>query len=255
MTIFGFLTVLVGLAIAGTILGAIFSADFRRNLGILFGKGNNKLTTAVERELALIAEQEAVVEKAKRQASDIRGTLNNERNKLTAANGALDQANKDLDLAISMAKQKKADITDAELEADPIVAQQATNVQNLTNERDIQASTVASIEGTVDVTKRAVADAQAKLKDLQLTVKSHEAKAKATTALQGAASVVDSMKGMGSAGAKIAKEGDKVNEEFEQAKARLEDAQGPQAQRDFEAAKRAQGLGSIIKGRTGGNAQ
>ncbi len=151
-----------------------------------------------------------------------------------------------------MAKSKKADITDAELEADPIVAQQATNVQTATNERDIQATTVASIENTVTVTKQAVSDAQAKLKELQLTVKSHEAKAKATGALRGAADVVDSFKGMNSTGAKIAKEGDKVNEEFEQAKAQLEDAQGPQAQRDFEAAKRNAGLGSIIKGRTGG---
>lgn len=251
MTLYGLIALLIGLAIVGVGIGAIVSADFRRNLGILFGKGNNKLTTAVERELALIAEQEAIVAKASRKASDLRGTLNNERNKLTAANTAVDNANKDLDLAISMAKGKKADITDAELEADPMVAQQAQNVQSATTERDIQAQTVSSIEGTVATTKQAVADAQAKLKELQLTVKSHEAKAKATGALRGAADVIDSFKGMNSTGAKIAKEGDKVNEEFEQAKANLEDAQGPQAQRDFEAAKRAQGLGSIIKGRTG----
>lgn len=252
MTLYGLIALVIGLGIAGVIIGAIVSPDFRRNLGILFGKGNNKLTTAVERELALIAEQESIVAKASRKASDLRGTLNNERNKLTAANAAVDTANADLDLAISMAKGKKADITDAELEADPIVAQQATNVQTTTSERDIQAQTVASIESTVAVTKQAVSDAQAKLKELQLTVKSHEAKAKATSALRGAADVVDSFKGMNSTGAKIAREGDKVNEEFEQAKAGLEDAQGPQAQRDFEAAKRNAGLGSIIKGRTGG---
>jgi len=253
MTLYSLIALLIGLGIAGVIIGAIVSPDFRRNLGILFGKGNSKLTSPVDRELALIAEQEAIVAKASRKASDLRGTLNNERNKLTAANATLDQANKDLDLAISMAKAKKANITDAELEADPIVAQQATNVQNATGERDIQAQTVSSIESTVTVTKQAVTDAQAKLKELQLTVKSHEAKAKATSALRGAADVVDSFKGMNSTGAKIAKEGDKVNEEFEQAKAGLEDAQGPQAQRDFEAAKRNAGLGSIIKGRTGGN--
>ena len=251
MTLYSLSALVLGLGIVGVIIGAIVSPDFRRNLGILFGKGNAKLTTAVERELALIAEQEAIVAKASRKASDLRGTLNNERNKLTAANSAVDTANADLDLAISMAKGKKADITDAELEADPIVAQQATNVQTATTERDIQAQTVASIESTVAITKQAVADAQAKLKERQLTVKSHEAKAKATGALRGAADVVDSFKGMNSTGAKIAKEGDKVNEEFEQAKAGLEDAQGPQAQRDFEAAKRSAGLGSIIKSRTG----
>lgn len=256
MTIFSFILTIGAVALVGIAVAAAFSASFRRNLGILFGKANGKLTTPIERELALIAEQEAIVTKASREASNLRGTLNNERTKLTAANAAVDEANKDLDLAISMARGKKADITDAELEADPIVAQQAINVQNKTTEASIQAQTVASIESTVAVTKQAVEDAKAKLTELTLTVKSHEAKAKATGALRGAASVVDSFKGMNSTGSKIAREGDKVNEEFEQAKAGLEDAQGPEAQREFERAKRNQGVGSIIRGRTGngGNA-
>jgi chromosome segregation ATPase len=252
MTIWALIAYVLGAAVVGTVIGCVVSPAFRRNVLILLGKGNNKLTTPIDRELALIAEQEEIVSKAARKASDLRGTLNNERNKLADKNRALETANGDLDLAISMAKNKNANITDAELEADAMVQQQAANVQAATSERDIQAQTVASIEQTVAVTKQAVADAQAKLKELQLTVKSHEAKAKATSALRGAADVVDSFKGMNSTGAKIAREGDKVNEEFEQAKAQLEDAQGPQAQRDFEAAKRAQGLGSIIKSRTHG---
>jgi chromosome segregation ATPase len=250
MTIWALIAYVLGAAVVGTLIGCAVSQSFRRNVLILLGKGNNKLTTPIDRELALIAEQEEIVSKASRKASDLRGTLNNERNKLADKERALTAANGDLDLAISMAKGKNAAITDEQLEADPIVQQQAANVQAATSERDIQAQTVASIEQTVAVTKQAVTDAQAKLKELQLTVKSHEAKAKATSALRGAADVVDSFKGMNSTGAKIAREGDKVNEEFEQAKAQLEDAQGPQAQRDFEAAKRAQGLGSIIKGRT-----
>jgi len=252
MTLFGFLTFLVVLAIVGVVVAAIASPKFRLNLKILFGKGNNKLTTPIERELALIEEQEKIVANGRRQASDLRGTLNNERNKLKAADDAVTAAQADLDLAIQMARRNNPNITDEQLEQDPVVLEQASNVQAKTTERDIQAQTVASIENTVKQTKDAVAAAQDKLRELQLTVKSHEAKAKATTAINGATDVLESFKGMNSVGAQIAREGDKINEQFEQANARLEDAQGSQAQRDFEKAKRQAGLGSIIKSRTGG---
>ena len=250
MTLFGFLAFVLVLGIVGVVIGAIVSPKFRLNLSVLWGKGNTNLTTPIDREMALIEKEEKIIADGRRKASDLRGTLNNERAKLTTAEQALVASNADLDLAIGMAR--KRGVADADLQNDTIVAEQAGSVQAKTTERDIQKSTVASIEGTVAQTKQAVEAAAAKLRELQLTVKSHEAKAKATSAIGGATDVLESFKGMNSVGSQIAKEGDKVNEQFEQAKARLEDAQGSQAQRDFEAAKRTSGLGDIIKGRTGG---
>ncbi|OWY58733.1 hypothetical protein B7486_78385, partial [cyanobacterium TDX16] len=111
MTIWALIAYVLGAAVVGTIIGCVVSPAFRRNVLILLGKGNNKLTTPIDRELALIAEQEEIVSKAARKASDLRGTLNNERNKLADKNRALETANGDLDLAISMAKNKNANIT------------------------------------------------------------------------------------------------------------------------------------------------
>ena len=250
MTLFGFLALVLGLGIAGVIAGAIFSPKFRRNLNIWGDKVNDGMNSDIDHEVKLIEKQEAIVADGRRKASDLRGTLNNERTKLAAANTAVTEATNDLKLAIEMAKGRGL-TTNEQLEADPIVSEQAAKVEAANTERDILAGSVASIEGTVKTTKDAVEAAQAELRRLQLTVKSHAAKAKATDAVNGAANVIDSFKGMNSTGSEIAKYGDRINEKHEQAKARLEDAQGSEAQREFEKAKRQRGLGGIIAANSG----
>src|SRR5262245_3862189 len=144
MTLFSFLTFLVVLGIVGVVIAAIASPKFRMNLKIWGNKTSDNMNSDIDRELALIEAQEKIVADGRRKASDLRGTLNNERNKLATAEDALKSANTDLDLAIDMAR--KRGVKDEDLEHDAIVAEQAANVQAKTNERDIQSGTVTSIE-------------------------------------------------------------------------------------------------------------
>ncbi len=255
-SIWGFAQFIVVLAIVGVVLGAIFSPAFRRTLNIFGNKANRSMTSAIDRELAAIREQEAIVGSASLKASDLRGKLNSARNTQTEAGNAVTAAKADLKLAKDMATKKlkaaKPEISDADLaaalSADPIVLGQAQVLKNKLTAKTTQDGVVATLEKTVTLTRQAVDDAKQKITDLQLNAQSDEAKAAAATVLTEAASVLTSFGGLNSAGAAAEKAHKEVDEQFEKANARLEDAQGNQAQRDFDAAKRNASLTDLING-------
>jgi len=230
--IFGFIA-LVG-------IGLVVPNPFRDKLRLFLGikVGNALKVDPVDEELALIAKEEKIISDGRLKASQLKGTLNNEKNKLTAAQGDLKSATDDYNLAASMKDAGKPG-------ADEMVATQLQNVASKQSEVDDQTKIVADLQGTVDATYSAVTAAQQKLTTMQSTAKSHAARAKAAQVATSAASVLESFKGMNSVGAKIAKAGDKVNEQYEQAKARLDDARGTQAEQDFEKAKAGQGLSDL----------
>src|SRR6185312_12390546 len=111
----------------------------------------------------------------------------------------------------------------AQLRSDSVVLGQAQKLQNAMRDRDIQKGVCDDMKKTVETTQQAVAAAQQKLTELQQSVHSDVARAEATKALSGAAQVLDTFKGLNGAGAALAREHGRVNEEYEQAKARLED--------------------------------
>jgi hypothetical protein len=254
VSMWGFAQFAVVLAIVGVVAGAIFSSTFRSTLKIWFSKGNARATSAIDRELQAIRDQEAIVNGAALKASDLRGKLNSARNTQKAADAAVDSAKSDLKLAKTMAttriKATNAGISDTDLNAalasDAIVLGQAQNLKNKLTSQATHNGVVTTLEKTVNMTRQAVDDAKAKVVELQLTAQSDQAKAAAALVITDAAEVLGSFKGLDSVGAVADKAHKEVDEQFEAANARLEDAQGPQAQRDFDAAKRAAGLGDLI---------
>jgi len=230
--VFGFIALIVG--------GMIIPNPFRDKLRMIVGiKINDALKVdPIKEELALIEKEATIVANGQRKASELKGTLNNEKNKLSQVESELTSATSDYNLAASMKDAGKPG-------ADEMVAAQLANVSAKEQERDAQKQVVTDIQSTVDATYDAVAQAKTKLAELQRTAKSHEARAKATEVSNSAAAVLESYKGMNSVGAKINAAGNKVNEKYEQAKARLDDAKGTPAEQAFEQAKAAQGMGSL----------
>jgi chromosome segregation ATPase len=230
--VFGF----IGLVV----LGMIIPNPFRDKLRLLIGIKINKALAVdpIDEEMALIDKEAKIVADGQRKASELKGTLNNEKNKLSQLETDVTSATNDYNLAAQMKDAGQAG-------ADEMVASQLANVGAKEAERDAQKSVVADIQATVDATYSAVSQAKSKLSELQRTAKSHQARAKATQVNDSAAAVLESYKGMNSVGAKINAAGDKVNEKFEQSKARLDDAKGTPAEQAFEAAKAAQGNSSL----------
>lgn len=230
--VFGFIALVVG--------GMIVPNPFRDKLRMLIGIKIGKALTVdpIDEEMALIEKEAKIVADGQRKASELKGSLNNEKNKLATLQSELKSATDDYNLAASMKDAGKPG-------AEEMVASQLANVDGKEQEVTAQTQIVTDIQSTVDATYTAVNQAKSKLADLQRTAKSHQARAKATEVANSAASVLESYKGMNSVGAKINAAGEKVNEKFEQAKARLGDAQGTPAEQAFEAAKASQGRSSL----------
>jgi chromosome segregation ATPase len=230
--IFGFIALVA--------IGMVVPNPFRDKLRLLIGLKINKALAVdpIDEEMALIEKESKIVEDGQRKASQLKGSLNNEKNKLGTLQTELKSATDDYNLAASMKDAGKPG-------AEDMVNQQLANVDGKQQELDAQTQVVAQIQATVDTTYAAINQAKTKLGELQRTCKSHAAKAKATEVANSAASVLESYKGLNSVGSKIAKAGDKVNEQFEQAQARLGDAQGTPAEQAFEAAKADQGRDAL----------
>ncbi len=203
-----------------------FRQSVRDTLAILVGKGLKSSTSELDRAEHRVAQLAAEIKENERKASDLRGTLNHEKNRLTALNGELAAAEADYDLAKSekLGEQAESDCIDK-----IGVAEEAMKAQEVV---------VSDIEKAVDATRLAVAKAAGELKKLQNKVKTAAARDVATKAITSAASVLDTTKDMAKATSEIGRDLDKIDEQYEQAKARFEDAQGSETERKLEEARR-----------------
>ena len=219
-----------GIFAAGVAVLAIVPNPFRQSvrdtLAILIGKGVASTTTEIERAERRVAVLAAEIKDNERKASDLRGTLNHEKNRLADRKKELGAAEADYDLA---KEQKLGDKAEQDCLDKIGEAEEAFRTQE---------AVVADIEKSVDATRLAVAKAAGELKKLENKVKSKAARDVATKAISSASNVLEASKDIAKATSEIGRDLDKIDEKYEQAKARFEDAQGSETERKLEEARR-----------------
>lgn len=206
----------------------------RRTVRTLFKRAHDSATTPIERELELIAGPQKVIDDSLQQVQDLRGSLLHESNVLLQR---LDE--------LHLAEDGYFRLTD-DAAADPqSINAQLTVVADKEEEVGIQQAVVDGIQTAVSAALGAVEKARKEIRRLELVVKSDEAKAKATTALDNASRVIAAAQAIGVTGSALQRESDTVQEEFEKAKARIEDAQGTAAEREFKARRQQEQLNEV----------
>lgn len=195
-----------------------FRDALKKAFRINIKKAKDAGTTAIERELALIAEPQRVIDEAQQQVQDLRGALRHENDVLLLRQDDLNLA----EGAYFKVIEEKGD-QDAVEQSLILVAEKEEDV-------GLQQKVVSGLESAVATACSAVNGARRELRRLQMTVKSDEAKAKATGALETAARVIEQAQTIGAAGGALHRESRQVDQEFESAKARVEMAQGGESE-------------------------
>jgi len=189
---------------------------------IRFGRVKKATTTPIERELELIAGPQRVVEESQAQVQDLRGSLQHECNVLM-------QRQDDLNVAEAQYYKAADDKSDSGI--DELVLLVADREQEVT----IQQGVVDGIEAAVAAACSGVDKARKELRHVQLTIRSDEAKAKATQALDAAARVMDAARSITANGGALREASGEVNRDFEAARARVDGFQGNAADRELKA--------------------
>lgn len=172
------------------------------------------VTTPLGRELARIAAKESELEDARLHCSNLRGTLNHERNVRDQRARELTEADATWNMAIDQ-KLGDAAVEEAVLQA------------NLAERRlAIQQGVVSDVEAAVSKAYVTVHDVRSQLQTLQLNCTEEEAKAKAQSVIADATGVLETIKHLVTSDSEEKTDEASIDEALEQAKARLEDAQG-----------------------------
>lgn len=219
----GIVVVVVG---AAAIIPNPFRDTVRDALSVWFGRGSKLGTSEIERAEARVRALEAQIKEDNRKVSDLRGSLNHAKNVLTDRKSDLKKAEADYELAREqkLGEQAEQDCLDA-----IGAAEEAMRAQE---------SVVEDFQKSVDVTRLAVAKAASEVKKLALKVQSKAAKDAATRVMNSASKVLEDTKDIAKATSDIGKDLDAIDEKYEQAKARLEDAQGSETERKLEEARK-----------------
>jgi phage shock protein A len=225
----------VGLLAVLAVVPNPFRQGIRDTFSILFGKLLGSATSEIERAEQQVARLETQIKQNEHTASDLRGTLNHEKNKLTATKEDLKKTEADYQLA---KEDKLGEATENDCLDKIGIAEEAVHTQELV---------VEDIQKSVDATRLAVAKAAKELKGLQNKVKSKAARAKATSAIKSAATVLETSKDISKTTGELGRDLDKIDEQYEQAKARFEDSQGSDAERKLEEAKAKRERDAILK--------
>jgi uncharacterized coiled-coil protein SlyX len=204
-------------------------------VGIELKKAHKATSSPIERELALIAGPQRTIEEASQQVQDLRGQRLHEGNLLLLRNDDLRRAEE----AYYKANDEGAEASAIE-EALGLVADKEQEIT-------IQQGVVDGLDHAVAASCGAVVRARRELRSLELKVKSDEAKARATEVSENAAKVIEAAKAIGVTGGALQQESDTVHENYEQARVRLDEADGTPAEREFKSAKRKEELSELRK--------
>lgn len=196
-------------------------AGARGLIRIKAGQIHEATTTPIERELALIAAPQKIIEESQRQVKDLQGKLVHQRNVL--------EQRKDDQRQAEDAYYKSVD----EKSGDYAVQEFLALVADKDQEVSIEQQVYDSLEQAVSVSLGAISAATRELRAIQIKVKSDEARGVATQALGNAAKIIESAKSIGSVGSILQKESRAVQEEFERARASFDMAQGTQVEREI----------------------
>jgi hypothetical protein len=179
-----------------------------------------QITTPIERELELIAGPQKVIDESHAQVEDLRGSLLHERNVLMLRQD-------DQSAAEAQYYAAADDRTDSGI--DELVQLVAEKEQEVS----IQQGVVDGIQTAVGAACAGVDKARKDLRRVQMTVKSDEAKAKATVALDAAAKVMEAARSISADGGALKQASGEVNHEFEKARARIDIMQGSASEREL----------------------
>jgi chromosome segregation ATPase len=244
----GGLAVLIGL---GLTVPSPFRENLRLGLGIRLGAAVDSLASDAERAEARVNKLAADIKENERKVSDLRGTLNHEKNVLKRTESELDAAIADYDLAEDAANREPGN---AGLQQ--MVAEQLDKVEQARQAVDTQKEVVGTHQEAADAAREAIALASREIRSLQTKVRSAQAKEKAAGSLRSAATVLETTKDLANRSTGLGKDLDKVDEKFEQAKEHLRSAQGSDSDRRLAEikAKRQQGdTAEWLKNRRAGN--
>ena len=220
--------------IAGVVLGGltllvmliIVPSPFRTTLLDTFNIRAKRLKKAIsspiERELELVAGPQAIIDASQVQVQDLRGTLIHETNILLIRQDTL---------AAAEAAYYKAADDEHDSGIDELVQMVGEKEQEVT----IQARVVEGIQTAVAAACAGVDKARKELRRVQMTVKSDEAKAKATLALDSAARVMEAALSITADGGALKEASQEVGRQFEAAKARLDGMNGSTTERELDA--------------------
>ncbi|MBU6450937.1 MAG: hypothetical protein KGS72_04105 [Cyanobacteria bacterium REEB67] len=179
-----------------------------------------ELTSPIERELELIAGPQRIIDESQVQIQDLRGTLLHEGNVLQLRKDALAAA----ETAYYRAADDKHDSG-----VDELVLMVAEKEQEVA----IQTRVVEGVQTAVSAACAGVDKARKELRKVQMTVKSDEAKAKATLALDSAARVMEAALSITADGGAFKEASHEVGRQFEAARARLDGLGGTSADREL----------------------
>lgn len=233
---------LVGLvAVAVLVLVPNPARDMVRSTFAIWTRRVRKATTTpIERELALVAGPQQIINDAHQQVLDLQGALQHENNVLLRCQDDLTEAEE----AYFRTDEELKELAGGKNGSDKLDDMVAV-VAEKEEEVRLQQGVVDGLRGAVSTAVTAVAQAKRELRRLQMTVRSDEAKAKATEALSGAAAVIDAARKLGAATSELAEESTAVADEFNQARARLQELQGSAEEQEFAARKRQEDLSAV----------
>jgi len=201
---------------------------------IRLGRVKKATSTPIERELELIAGPQRVIEESQAQVQDLRGSLQHECNVLLQRQD---------DLATAEAQYYKA----ADDKSDSGIDELVLLVADREQEVKIQQGVVDGVEAAVAAACSGVDKARKELRHVQLTIRSDEAKAKATQALDAAARVMDAARSITANGGALREASGEVNRDFEAARARVDGFQGSPVERELKAMGDRQEMSELRK--------
>jgi len=211
-----------------------FRQMLRDTASIRLGRVKKAATTPIERELELIAGPQRVIEESQSQVQDLRGSLQHECNVLM-------QRQDDLTAAEGQYYKAADDKSDSGI--DELVLLVADREQEV----KIQQGVVDGIEAAVAAACSGVDKARKELRHVQLTIRSDEAKAKATQALDAAARVMEAARSITANGGALREASGEVNRDFEAARARVDGFQGTPVERDLKVMADRQEMSELRK--------
>jgi hypothetical protein len=211
-----------------------FQTKLRDTFTIRKARFKKAITTPIERELEMIAGPQKVINESHSMVQDLRGTLVHEYNVLLQRQD---------DLAAAEAQYDKAADDKNDTGIDELLLLVAEKEKEVT----LQQGVVDGHKAAVDAACGAVDKARKELRHIQMTIKSDEAIAKATAALDAAAQVMEAARTMTADGGALKEASGEISRDFATARARVDGLQDRPGERELNKMGEQQQLADLRK--------
>lgn len=212
--------VLIAIAAFGVLFA--FWPKFRQMVGIKGNKAVDGMTTAIEKEKHIYQGLVKQVGANRIRVTNITGDYRHEVNQLGSLQTAAGKAQADYDLACDHNMPKA------------VQDEKFSDFQEANKAVEAQRSVVEQFAAAEKAPRRPLEDSVKALKKIETQISSDEAKAELKGVYEGAAAAIEAASSVDSAFSELKQSSEQVDRELERAKARLEGAQGNDADREFE---------------------